>query len=103
MRLTESQLQKVIKESVKKILKEEVNHQKDYQEFVQLFNGLTFREATSKVDELGLYYGACNPQNSNDMLDINYKSILGTVYFRGQVDDSYEEYDENEQFVQLHH
>lgn len=66
-------------------------HRKDYQEFVSLFDGLTFDEVTRKVEELGLYYGACSPENSRCTLDINYKSILGTVNFIGKVG----EYDEN--------
>ena len=94
--ITESQLHRIIKESINKVLKENINIQQDYKEFCNIFNGLTFNEVIQKVDELGLFYGACNPSNSSDMLDINYKSILGTVSFISKVSDSYEEYDENE-------
>ena len=51
----------------------------DYQEFCKLFNGVPFSDVDKLVKQYNLSYGAFNPNNNNDMRDINYKNICATT------------------------
>lgn len=93
VRLTESQLHKVIKESVKKVLNEGIDlpqYKSDYHNFAKAFKGLTFTEVMEKVDELGLSYGKHNPSNSRDVLDIKFNTIEIPIKFVGYISTEFE-------------
>lgn len=94
--LSEAQLKRVVKECAKRILRESC--EEDYAEFKDMFDGLTYKQAMDKIDELGLTTGAYNGNEEDGMVDVNYKSILGTIRDRVEVLPNYEEYGDGGMF-----
>lgn len=69
--------------------------EKDYKEFCEMFAGLNVEQARAKADMLNMGYTydpACN------LIDIDYKSICGTIYEKG-ISDSYKCYNDDDVLV----
>ena len=52
---------------------------RDYKELCIIFNGRPFESIDNIVDALGLAYGALCPDDGEDMVDVDYKSICATI------------------------
>ena len=98
IRLTESDLHKIVKESVKKIIKE--GHNEDYMEAKQIIDGMDF-EDVKKLPYMDkrFSFGALNGSEGEGLIDLNYKGILVTVKSVAKVANNFEKYDEGGQFL----
>lgn len=98
IRLTESELHRIVKESVKKIIKE--GHNEDYMEAKQIIDGMDF-EDVKKLPYMDkrFSFGALNGSEGEGLIDLNYKGILVTVKSVAKVTNNFEKYDEGGQFL----
>lgn len=71
--------------------------EQDYNEFCELFAGLTVEQAKAKAENMGL---PVNYDDGSDLVDIDYKNICATVC-KDKVSDCYECYDENDNRVAI--
>ena len=98
IRLTESDLHRVIKESVKRVLRE--GHNEDYMEAKQIIDGMDF-EDVKKLPYMDdrFSFGALNGSEGEGLIDLNFKGILVTVRSVAKVTNKFEKYDEGGQFL----
>ena len=121
IRLTESDLHKIVKESVKNILINEIGygnpeeflapdalaaykkrkgHNEDYMEAKQIIDGMDFEDVKTLPERDPRFsFGALNGSEGEGMIDLNFKGILVTVKGIAKVMDNFEKYDEGGQFL----
>lgn len=111
VKLNESQLRKIVAESVKKALKEGGTNNADFDmpseavlEAKRIINGKPFDEIIDlpNIDKR-FSYGALNGSEGEGLIDLNFKDILVTVRDNNGVATivSYEQYNDNDQFIGL--
>lgn len=94
----ESDLHRIVKQTVKKVLREE--HGNDYLEAKQIINGMDFEDVKNLPNRDPRFsFGALNGSEGEGMIDLNFKGILVTVKGIAKVLDNYEKYDEGGQFI----
>ena len=98
IRLTESDLHKIVKESINRVLKE--GHNEDYMEATQIIDGMDF-EDVKKLPYMDdrFSFGALNGSEGEGLIDLNFKGILVTVRSVAKVTNNFEKYDEGGQFL----
>lgn len=98
IRLTESDLHRIVKESVNRVLKE--GHNEDYMEAKQIIDGMDF-EDVKKLPYMDnrFSFGALNGSEGEGLIDLNFKGILVTVRSVAKVTNNFEKYDEGGQFL----
>ena len=100
IRLTESDLHRIVKQTVKKVLREE--HGNDYLEAKQIIDGMDFEDVKNLPKRDPRFsFGALNGSEGEGMIDLNFKGILVTVKGIAKVIDNYEKYDDGGQFIGL--
>ena len=98
IRLTESDLHRIVKESVNRVLKE--GHNEDYMEAKQIIDGMDF-EDVKKLPYMDnrFSFGALNGSEGEGLIDLNFKGTLVTVRSVAKVTNNFEKYDEGGQFL----
>lgn len=98
IRLTESDLHRIVKESVNRVLKE--GHNEDYMEAKQIIDGMDF-EDVKKLPYMDnrFSFGALNGSEGEGLIDLNFKGILVTVRSVAKVTNNFEKYDEGGNFL----
>ena len=98
IRLTESDLHRIVKESVNRVLKE--GHNEDYMEAKQIIDGMDF-EDVKKLPYMDnrFSFGALNGSEGEGLIDLNFKGILVTVRSVAKVTNNFEKYDEGGKFL----
>ena len=101
IRMTESDLRNIVKESVGKIVKESVNnilresHEQDFLEAKRMLDGKNFFEVKEMVkNDSRFSFGTLNGSEGEGLIDLNYKGVVITIKAVCKVLDSYEKYDE---------
>ena len=103
IRLTESDLHRIVKESVNKVLNEsEYDHNADYLEAKQIIDGMDFQDVINLPHKDKRFsFGSLNGSEGEGMVDLNFKGILLTVRAVAKVVDDYEKYDKDGSFIGL--
>ena len=98
IRLSESDLHRIVKQSVKNILRE--SSEQDYLEAKRLLDGKDFSEVQELVkNDSRFSFGSLNGSEGEGLIDINYKGVLITVKAVCKVLDNYEKYDDQGVFM----
>lgn len=100
IRLTESDLHRIVKESVKNMLRE--SYDKDYLEAKRMLDGKNFFEVQEMVKNDDRFsFGSLDGSEGEGLIDLNYKGVNITIEAVCKVLDNYEKYDENGGFEGL--
>ena len=98
IRLTESDLHRIVKKSVRRILRE--SHEEDFMEVKRMLDGKNFFEIQNMVKNDDRFsFGSLNGSEGEGLMDLNYKGVLVTVEAVCNVLDNYEMYDEHGGFI----
>lgn len=98
IKLNESELKRMITESVRRILRE--SHEEDFMEVKRMLDGKNFFEIQNMVKNDDRFsFGSLNGSEGEGLMDLNYKGVLVTVEAVCNVLDNYEMYDEHGGFI----
>ena len=104
VRLTESDLHRIVGKTIKKIIQEDFNHKSDFEEAKRILNGMDFEDVKTLPDRDPRFsFGVLNGSEGEEMIDLNFKGILVTVKAIAKVTDNYEKYDVGGSFMGIDH